>query len=382
MRKSIVSWSVLSCLLVCVSTAPVLAAATGEKSPEAPKATAAEATAPEAKVEEQPPLEKVPTFALTTTTGETFDLQSRKGQTLTAVVFFATWSPKSEKVLSILAKTKEKYGDKGFDIIAINAESEEPPAGFATTLADYLTKVEINYTVALDAGLATFSAWSIKALPSIALLNAGLEQLYFTAGAPTSFEPTFTKEVEKGLGIFKEEVSEETAPTRYHAAKPQTRGFAISLKLTQRGRATKGLKKINKVIKDDPNFPDAHVLRAMILLSLKKMTEEDFKSAGGSVDKALELDPNLPMAMIAKAGFILSDGETTKAIELVRNALGKSAWGFFKKPGEEEAKEIMAKLDKAASLPPESEEAMVGVGEVVEEFLVLRKKTKVKMKTQ
>ncbi|HEY6007900.1 MAG TPA: TlpA disulfide reductase family protein, partial [Geobacteraceae bacterium] len=91
----------------------------------------------------------VPSFSLPTVQGENFDLAGRKGQPLTAVIFFATWNPKSAAGLAAVQSVAAEFADKGLSAVALNAENEALPQGFDQELAKYLADHQVTLPVAV-----------------------------------------------------------------------------------------------------------------------------------------------------------------------------------------------------------------------------------------
>jgi hypothetical protein len=345
-----------------------------------------------------------PGFALRGFDGGTIELEARRGKPLTAVIFFATWSPRSHQALVDIGLLREKYAEKGFDVIMVCAETEVFPPGFDDMLFDYLEGTNADVPVAMDEGLATYRAWEVKAQPSTYFLDKDLRQINFIGSAPSSYKMMVAEIIEEALGLTPKEDEASKAPTRYQAAKPQMLGYGMAHKLAQRGKSKKAKKKVEEVIAADPKFPDAHALLGMILLHGKQI---DAEAAKASFDKALEADPNLPIALLGRAHFTLQGGDTAKAVATIREALAKNAWGFMHKPKEAKLKEIETKLagvaggkapeanTEEAAKPAEAKaegaekpteakaeaaapaDAKALIQEVLDDFLVLKKKTKV-----
>jgi tetratricopeptide (TPR) repeat protein len=303
------------------------------------------ALVPTALASDAAPQTEVPAFALRGFDGGTIELEARRGQPLTAVIFFATWNPRSHQALVDIGELREQYAQKGFDVIMVCSESETFPSGFDDTLFDYLAGTNADVPVAMDEGLETYQDWHVRATPSTYFVDKDLRQINFIGSAPSSYKMMVEDIIKEALGLVPEEDEADKGPTRYQAARPQLLGYGMASKLAQRGRSRKAKKKIEEVLKADPDFPDAHALLGMILLHGKKNDPEAAKAA---FDKALETDSELPMALLGKAHFTLAADELGAAVALIREALSKHAWGFTHKPEAAKIVEIEATLASVA----------------------------------
>jgi peroxiredoxin len=317
---------------------------------------------------------EAPAFSLRGLDGGTIELEARRGKPLTAVIFFATWSPRSHQALVDIGMLREKYAAKGFDAIMVSAEKEDTPTSFDDTLFDYLAGTNADVPVAMDDGLNTYHDWHVKAIPSTYFLDKDLRKINFIGSAPSSYKMMVEDIIKEALGLVPKGDDADKGPTRYQAAKSQMLWYGMAHKLALRGKSKKAKKKIEEVLKADPAFPDAHALLGMLLLHGK---QKDTEAARATFDKALEVDPELPMSLLGKAHFTLAAGELGAAVALIRDALSKRAWGFTKKPDEAKAKALEEKLASVAALAQKPDEAKAVVQEILDGFLVLKKKTKV-----
>lgn len=339
-----------------------------------------------ARAEAEEPMEipAISDFTLKALDGSDFNLESRRGQPLTVISFFATWSPRSATVLAELHKLEDKFKEKGQAsvlLVAINAESESTATDFDAQLSQYVKDNNVDFTVLLDKGLATYRAWSIKALPTTFVLDKELKVVAYVPGAPSSIHELLFESSLKALGMESEHPDADAAPTRYQASRNEMLNYGLSEKLLERGSPRKALDKIEIVVEKDLKFPDAQALKGVILLSISEEGETSVK-AREAFTKALELDPNLPTAIMGSAYFSALDGDSKGSIEKARNALGQKNWGFAKKPDAAKLAEYIADLDKADALLVEgkTDEGNGYLGRVLEDFVVVRKRVKVDQK--
>jgi thiol-disulfide isomerase/thioredoxin len=326
----------------------------------------------------------VPSFSLQTVQGATFDLASRKGQPLTAVVFFATWNPKSASGLAAAQSVAAEFADKGLSAVAVNAENETLAQGFDKELAKYVADHQITLPVAVDQGLAVYRDWGIKAIPTTYLLNAELKPVAMLAGAPTDFRGMLADEVKKALGLAtSDEVAAEAGGGRYHPARPVLLLYGMADQLAERGREQKALEKVEETIAADAKLPDAFALKGAILLAGKDAAKPEVQQASREAfNKAAEIDATLPKALLGQARFALIDGDTAKALAAVKTTLEQTHWGLASKPSPETLTAAKTKLSEAEGKlgANDAESAKALLGEIVDGFLIMKEKTKVKMR--
>lgn len=326
----------------------------------------------------------VPSFSLPTVQGENFDLSGRKGKPLTAVIFFATWNPKSAAGLAAVQSVAAEFADKGLSAVAVNAENESLPPGFDQELSKYLADHQVTLPVAVDRGLVVYRDWDIRAIPTTYLLDAELKPLALLAGAPTDFRGMLSDEVKKALGLVtSEEVAADAGGGRYHPERPVLLLYGMADQLAERGREQKALEKIEETIAADAKLPDAYALKGAILLAGKDAAKPETQQASREAfNKAAEIDATLPKALLGQARFSLIDGDAAKALSAVKTALDQKHWGLASKPAPEALTAAKTKLAEAEGKlgAGDVEGAKAILVEVVDGLLIMKEKTKVKMR--
>jgi peroxiredoxin len=263
--------------------------------------------------------EVAPSFTLPDLDGNPVSLDDRKEGPLTIVAFWALWSPKSEPLLQDIQKILDEFGDKGLAVqaIAVNEDGENAPADFSEQVKGLIERNRLKFKVVVDQGMEEYTRWGVIATPSTAFLGKGLKVEYEFSGHPTSAYQDMRLEVMKALGI-EEKLAEAAKPKRerYNAEHRVLLNYGLTKTLFERGQFSKSLRKLKKVLTEDPSFPDAHALSGRISLGLK----ED-AAAREAFAKAVELDATVPMGLIGLAHFALEDGDTAKALEKAREAV-------------------------------------------------------------
>ncbi len=266
-----------------------------------------------------------PGFTLPDLDGVPVTLDEYRGDPLTAVCFWAMWSPKSALILKDLGKLAAEFGPNGFRVLAINAEGADAPSDLNDRIRAYLAEHQITgVRVVVDRDLEQYSTWGVIATPATAFLDAGLVIGYEFSGRPTSAYEDMRDHIRQVLGLAEAE-AERAKPKRerYKADKRLTLHYGLAHTLYARGQFSKAARKLKKVIKQDPDFPDAHALMGAIQLGLagegRKGAQE---KARASFDKAVQLDGTVPMGLAGQAHFALEeDDDPVRALELCREAV-------------------------------------------------------------
>ena len=127
---------------------------------------------------------EAPAFSLEDLKGRNQTFEDIKGEKLTMVIFWSTWSRNSEKILASAQKLYSNYKDKGLSVVAVNADSQQiTPAEIATIKAT-VANLGLEYPVLLDQGLRVFHAYGVIALPSTVILDPARTIRYELSGYP------------------------------------------------------------------------------------------------------------------------------------------------------------------------------------------------------
>ncbi|PLX42185.1 MAG: hypothetical protein C0609_10155 [Deltaproteobacteria bacterium] len=321
----------------------------------------------------------LPTFTMNTMGGEPVNMELLRNFPVTVVVFFATWSPKSEKALTELQKIADKFEEQGVAVVGVNAEAETTDANFKTTLSQYLEKNKVTFTILSDEGLSTYRAWEIKAMPTTFVLDNELKVVHALAGAPTAYGDEITEHIEKKLGIEHEEDKSkkhvEAASNRYRPEKHVTLRFGMITRSAERGRVSRALKDIDGILETEEKFADCFAYKGALYVTDKKQDAESEKAAREAFAHALTLDPTLPRALIGDAWFAMKDGDFKKGIASANLAFEQTDWGMMEKP--EDLEELTKTFKEASEKDSLDDAAKAALEEPLHDLLLLHKKRKV-----
>jgi tetratricopeptide (TPR) repeat protein len=326
--------------------------------------------------------------------GNSVNLEDYRPGPLAIVSFWALWSPKSVALLQDLQKLFAEFEGNGLEVLGVNSEGQNAPADLEEQVKALVQEHGLTFPVVFDKGLEQYNVWGVIATPATAFLGKDLEVGYEFSGHPTSAYEDMREEVMKTLGIA-EELAEASKPKRerYKASKRVSLNYGMCNTLYGRGQFSKAERTLRKVLKQDPQFPDAHALNGAINLGLERGGRSGAaEKARAAFEKAVELDDTVPLGLAGLAHFALVDGDVPKALELTRRAAEftePEALPSLKEAGTEASEEasteeqkseeteasskVFAQLDQAATALEggNADEAKALVDQVVEGLLNL-----------
>ncbi len=107
--------------------------------------------------------------------------------------FWATWCPPCVKEMPSMEKLRQKYADKGFEVVAINAGED------VESVAAFLLERDLTFPILLDKRGASFMTLGIRGLPMSFLLNKEGRSVMTFMGSREWLEPAQTKLIEAAL---------------------------------------------------------------------------------------------------------------------------------------------------------------------------------------
>ncbi len=106
-----------------------------------------------------------PAFALPDAAGKNVSLEGLRGQVV-YVDFWASWCAPCRKSFPWMNDMAQKYGDRGFRVVAINVDKRRADAD------RFLAQVPARFTVVFDPAGSSPTAWDVQGMPSSYLVDA------------------------------------------------------------------------------------------------------------------------------------------------------------------------------------------------------------------
>jgi cytochrome c biogenesis protein CcmG/thiol:disulfide interchange protein DsbE len=129
-----------------------------------------------------------PHFALPGRSGATVALDSLHARVV-LVDFWASWCVPCRKSFPWMNSLRERYGEKGLAIVAVNLDKERAPA------EDFLKKNPASFTVAFDPAGRTATEYRVSGMPSTFLIGSDGAILIRHVG----YDPKKTGEIEAAI---------------------------------------------------------------------------------------------------------------------------------------------------------------------------------------
>ena len=138
---------------------------------------------------------KVNNFRLKNLDNRTVSFSSLQGEVLTVIDFWATWCKPCEKSLPELAKLSDEFQNKGVNFVGISIDS---PRNLAK-VKPFARSHKISYPVLLDLNSEVMAKLSVRAVPTLLIVNDENEIVYFHEGYQPGEEDQIREEIVKQL---------------------------------------------------------------------------------------------------------------------------------------------------------------------------------------
>jgi len=127
---------------------------------------------------------EAPGFSLENIKGQARTFEDIKGEKLTMIIFWSTWSRNSEKALKKAQTLFSKYKDKGLAVVAVNVDGLQAGPDEIKAMAGMTENLGLEYPMLLDRGLKVFHDYGIIAIPSTVILDPERTIRYELSGFP------------------------------------------------------------------------------------------------------------------------------------------------------------------------------------------------------
>ncbi len=116
-----------------------------------------------------------PHFSLSTGKGEPLALDKLRGKVV-YVDFWASWCGPCRRSFPWMNEMQQKYGTKGFTVVAINVDKKRADA------EKFLAQIPANFPVVYDEAGTTPAAYAVKGMPSSYLIDPSGKISYVERG--------------------------------------------------------------------------------------------------------------------------------------------------------------------------------------------------------
>ncbi len=314
--------------------------------------------------------QKAPDFTLRTLDGREVSLRGELGAKALAVVFWATWSPRSRTMLGDLQELLDERGAQGFRVLAVNVDHEEIDPQTLGTIEQWAEAW--SFPVLLDTGLATYYAYGVVATPSLALLDESGTVRFVRASYSSSAKLEIREAVDALLGITPAETGRVAVAKRsYVPPKKATLHYQKALVLVRRGMERKAVRDLEQAARLDPNWPEPRVLLARIYIHQARRRPSRLARAEKVLREAREIRPGHVQTLALLARVLDEQGKHDEALRVADEALGVDDAYTPALVVKARALRILGRsedalrvIDRAMELDPRSPEVFAERGEV------------------
>lgn len=311
--------------------------------------------------------DKPPVFILQDLAGKEWRSSELLAGKVSVVVFWSTWSPRSEEVLADLEKLRQELGPERFQVIAVNAEHTEISRADEAAIGKMAVELNLTALMLLDQGLKAYNDYGAMALPSTLVVDDKGYVVYDLAGYPMTMRSDLSDAVLKALGL---PTSVELRPPEPY--KPKNNAlmyYNFGRRLMEKGQEEKAEVQLLSAVERDPDFTKPRVVLGIYLKKTGRLEE-----AMKQFRKVKELDPaneeasyEAAAVSLRTAGFAEAEGLFAELHEEFPEreefALGLAL--AYKYQGREE--EYGKLKEKAGTLLPAAAHVLYDLGTVAED---------------
>jgi Tfp pilus assembly protein PilF/peroxiredoxin len=259
---------------------------------------------------------EAPDFTLQDFSGAKQGFSTLKGDKLTVILFWASWSRQSEKALKQMEELHQKYKKQGLSVIGINVERQTIDAQAMQDIKGTSDGLKISFPTLVDHGLIAFHDYGIIAVPTTVILDKDRKIKFEMSGFPL----VGTRDMIHFLAAAiegKAAPDEVAKKTGYQPDKNAVRCWNMGIKaLSSKRTADSAETWFKKAISADPDFILPH-------LSLGTYYQEqgDLAQAKEQFQQALNRKPD-NAAALSKMGLLLIDeGASAAARTMLEKAI-------------------------------------------------------------
>jgi peroxiredoxin/Tfp pilus assembly protein PilF len=257
---------------------------------------------------------EAPDFSLKTLTNETKTFAAVKGEKLTVLVFWSTWSSNSGKILKRMQQLHEKYKGQGLSIVAINVDDQQVSARTQAEISAVSEKLKIGFPMLVDHGLVAFHDYGVIALPTTVILDKDRVIKHELSGYPLVGSEAMMDFVSSTIEGKKPPVVD---------TKPRSEPNKNALRFYNMGKTTLRSKRMadtaemwfKKAIEADATFVLPHLSLGTLYLQ-----RGDTVLAQAEYREALARAPENPIALCELGLILINEGKGKEGAALIESA--------------------------------------------------------------
>jgi peroxiredoxin len=218
---------------------------------------------------------KVPDIELSGVTGEGGKLSSFAGPRGLVVIYWATWSSRSDFILAFAEKELRRYGKLGVNVIAVNADHQEMKAEDFAAVREKVKALNLTFPVLHDKGLVGYNAIGIISTPTTLILDNTLAAREAYPGFASVAKDDIPERIDTFLGIVREKRADGAQYLLDHKQKNYAlQYYNLGKRLFLAARSPSGelrggvpqsaIDRLDEAIRRDPDYFRPILLKAII----------------------------------------------------------------------------------------------------------------------
>jgi len=255
-----------------------------------------------------------PAFDLKDLDGKEYRNADVFGKGPVAVVFWATWSPRSAEILKDLEAFRAEIGTGTFSIVSVNCEHPSISSADRQAIAREAKETGLTGPVLIDDGLVAFNDFGAVALPSTLVVGGDGKVAFALSGYPTTMRQDLTDAIRKAAGLPTE--AEQRPVQEYVPKNHALMYYNLGRRLVDKGQDEKAEAQFATAVEKDPEFKKPHVELGLIFRKTgrNELALKEFQ-------KAREIDPKDQEALYQEAAVTLAAGDFPEAEKLFSGLL-------------------------------------------------------------
>jgi tetratricopeptide (TPR) repeat protein len=256
-------------------------------------------------------------FSFRTLDDREITLATIKQSPASLIVFWATWSPRSEQALRDAQGFLERYGARGLAVVALNTDRAVAGLRPREAADKAMAAWGVTLPVAIDEGLATSTSFGVVASPAAALLDAQGVLVHEVSSWSKAAADGCREQIEALLGL------RPAAPQAAQARGPQPAhrallSYNLGRNLLRQGERAKAIDMLDSAAQADAGWAPPRTLLGHLLL--QEGTEESRRRAEELFRDATRLDPADVAALSGLGEALLAAGRFEEAAAALEKA--------------------------------------------------------------
>jgi Flp pilus assembly protein TadD/peroxiredoxin len=256
-------------------------------------------------------------FVLTTLDDREIPLAELKQSPATLLVFWATWSPKSEPALKEAQQLHERFGGLGLRVVAVNLDRPEIGIQERALIEKMARDLGLTMSAALDPGFAASSVIGVVANPALALIDPRGVLVWDASGWSSGVQEQLRAHVEGLLGVGGAKPA-AVAPQGHAPAHKALLNYNLGRTFLRQDNQAKAQSLFESAAEADPSWAAPRTVLGHLLL--RSGNKGDLAQAEENFRAAVAIDPGDVSALAGLGETLLRENRTEEALPFLEKA--------------------------------------------------------------